>query len=353
MPAWGALGMQVAGEAASGAMGILAQRIGKNYDRKQWIKDFETQAPRQMALEKQMMDYQQQKQYEMWLKTGIGGQMAEMKKAGVNPGLLLGMSGSGGATVGGGMPGTAPITGTDKGTGNAIAAGMGIDPADTQLKLSQARLNNTQADKIAGVDTENVRADTGVKNEQINNLIAQTKTESSKRALLDIQKKLTTFDTDFAEQTFDDRKKTVHANFNEAMGRAKEAEARGEISYGTMKEAQEIIKNNAANGIILNSLMKAQTENVKADTKLKGQQTEESKARINQMEQEIMKWQEELGIEWSQVDIDQKRNEIIETLGKLGLGVEVAKKVIDEIKDVIPWNKWKQVKGFKIPKKSY
>ena len=38
MPAWGALGMQVAGEAASGAMGILAQRIGKNYDRKQWIK---------------------------------------------------------------------------------------------------------------------------------------------------------------------------------------------------------------------------------------------------------------------------------------------------------------------------
>lgn len=97
MPAWlGQMAQQVGGQAASGAMGILAQRIGKNYDRKQWVKDFQTQNPYMMAQQQQLMDMQSKKEYEMWLKTGIGGQMAEMKKHGVNPALLLGMSGSGG-----------------------------------------------------------------------------------------------------------------------------------------------------------------------------------------------------------------------------------------------------------------
>ena len=107
---------------------------------------------------------------------------------------------------------------------------MGINAAQTQLMLAQAKLANNQADKIAGVDTENTKTDTAVKNQQIQNLITEAATEKAKKALTEVQTKLMNFDANFAEQTFDKRKQIVDSNANEAYGRARQAEAQGEIS---------------------------------------------------------------------------------------------------------------------------
>ena len=63
MPAWlGQMAGQIGSQAAGGAMGILAQRVGKEYDRKQWVKDWENQYPYLWEAEQRTMDLQSQHQ---------------------------------------------------------------------------------------------------------------------------------------------------------------------------------------------------------------------------------------------------------------------------------------------------
>lgn len=115
-------------------------------------------------------DYNFQKQLEMWEKTGYGAQVEQMKKAGVNAGLLYGMGGGGGqsnnvATGSAGM-GQAPVGGNEA---------LGMMQQGLQLQLLNAQKANIEA------DTANKNQDTLVKKEDqiakeyenvINNLVA-------------------------------------------------------------------------------------------------------------------------------------------------------------------------------------
>lgn len=106
--------------------------------------------------QKALMDYQVQKQLEMWEKTGYGAQMEQLRKAGLNPGLLYGMGGGGGQTIGGSIPG---------GTGAHAPAGggeiaMGIQTA-LQMQLQKAQIDNINADtQNKKANTPNITADT-------------------------------------------------------------------------------------------------------------------------------------------------------------------------------------------------
>lgn len=156
--------MQAAAGAASSAIGIGINRLGANYDRKQQMKTQEQLTALQMKAEKEMMDYQQLKELEMWEKTGYGAQVKQMQEAGLNPGLMYGMGGGGGQTTGhGGSPaiaaGTAQHVNT---TGMGIQNGMQMALLMSQKKVldTQAEKNQAEADKTKGVDTANVQADT-------------------------------------------------------------------------------------------------------------------------------------------------------------------------------------------------
>lgn len=221
----------------------------------------------------------------MWLKTGIGGQMAEMKKAGVNPGLLLGMSGSGGATVGSGMPGTAPITGTDKGTGNAIAAGMGIDPADTQLKLSQARLNNTQADKIAGVDTDKTKAETS-------SLLAGIENTNAKTELTKIETRIAKIDEWIKDRSKEDAADQIMWNSEKAMNEMNNLWREGLLSAAQFEDKVELLKKELAGKILTNELT--------------SQLTKESKSKIDLNNADIYKKQQEILQGWEKLSQSEK-----------------------------------------------
>ena len=85
---------------------------------------------------------------------------------------------------------------------------MGIDPAETMLKMAQAKLANTQANKLAGADTENTQADTAVKNQELENLKQEVKSSKARQALDEINTKLQTFESWIKEQTLDDLKGT-------------------------------------------------------------------------------------------------------------------------------------------------
>lgn len=150
--------MQAAAGAAGSMLGIGVQRLGANYDRRQQMKTQTELTEIQKQAEKEMMDYQQQKELEMWNKTGYAAQMKQMQDAGLNPGLMYGMGGGGGQSIGHG--GSPAITGGSAQHVNSGAigmqAGMQLALLASQKKVldTQAAKNSAEATKIAGTDTQ-------------------------------------------------------------------------------------------------------------------------------------------------------------------------------------------------------
>ncbi len=99
-----------------------------------------------------------------WNETNYGAQMEHMRKAGLNPGLMYGMSGGGGATTGNQGGGSA--AGGSAGGGMALELQGAMMESQIELAKSQANKNNVEAQKIGTVDTEQVDAQTLMNKEQ-------------------------------------------------------------------------------------------------------------------------------------------------------------------------------------------
>lgn len=146
------LGAQAAGGLINTGMGLLLE---KHNDRRQ-LRQQEKLQNLQLKGQMQMTDYNMMKQLQMWKDTSYPAQVEQLKKAGLNPGLVYGMGGGGGTTTG--TPSGAPGGASAPGGGGEIM-GMGL----MNLKMLQAQIENIQADtekkkvestKTAGVDTE-------------------------------------------------------------------------------------------------------------------------------------------------------------------------------------------------------
>ena len=143
------------GQAGLGAAaGIF---LGKQQDKRQLEQQKKLQAL-QIAGQKDMMDYSYSKQMEMWHNTNYKPQMDELRKAGLNPGLLYGMKGGGGTTTG--SPGANVTGGTAAGHSGEP---MGLISHALQLGILKAQKENIEADtkqktaettKTSGVDTK-------------------------------------------------------------------------------------------------------------------------------------------------------------------------------------------------------
>lgn len=119
--------------------------------------------------QREMTDYNQRSAYDMWLKTGIKGQVEQLQNNGLNVGLMMSNgTGGGSATVSQGNV-KGEMVDVNKG-GTFAGAQLGMQQALTkaQVELAEANANkaNVEAKKIAGADTDNTIADTSVKNTQ-------------------------------------------------------------------------------------------------------------------------------------------------------------------------------------------
>ena len=151
------------GMGGQAATGLLSEGIGlltQGLKNKQQLK----QAGKLQDLALQgyykQTDYNTAKQLQLWKDTGPVGQMEQLDKAGLNPGLIYGMGGAGGQTAsitpGQTMKEQAhtaeptPAMGMQLGMLKAQVDNLN---ADTTLKLAEAK-------KKAGADTSNVEANT-------------------------------------------------------------------------------------------------------------------------------------------------------------------------------------------------
>jgi|SaaInlStandDraft_1057018.scaffolds.fasta_scaffold84531_2 hypothetical protein len=131
-------------------LGMIGQnaRARKQHNRQKELMNI------QLGNQKQLNQQGHDLQYDMWNKTNYGAQKEHMLEAGLNPALMYGMSGGGGATTGSQSGGSAQggNASAPMDLGNALQ--MGLIKSQIELAKSQAVKNTAEADKIKGVDTE-------------------------------------------------------------------------------------------------------------------------------------------------------------------------------------------------------
>lgn len=235
------------GSLISGAIGMIGGAISDRRNYKNQLKLMEQQQQynkelgeinqgyaKEMAAINQQYALQAGKQshlynQQMWDYTNYENQVKHLEAAGLNPALLYGQGGGGGATAAGGAVGNgqgtagqAPSGGSPQAIKSQIVegAGMGVQlglmEAQAEALKAKAAKDNADAEKTAGVDTELTKSlialnkvETDVKNMSIEEIAAKAKywgdlsTESWQRA------RALAKEADFKEATFEDSVKKV------------------------------------------------------------------------------------------------------------------------------------------------
>ena len=99
---------------------------------------------------------------DMWNKTNVGPQMEKYKEAGLNPALMYGQSGATGTT--------SMASGGNAPQPKAMDMNSMLMGGQLELMKAQANKANADADATKGVRTDNIGADTALKNMQARNI---------------------------------------------------------------------------------------------------------------------------------------------------------------------------------------
>ena len=230
----------------------------------------------QSAAQKDLTDYNQEKAYQMWQKTNYDAQVEQLKKAGLNAGLLYGMGGSGGATAnvtaGSVTGGQAPQGGRE------VQDLMGIG---LQAELLKAQKENIEA------DTANKLADAKNKPKVGENLDANTQSIlqgiNNQKAIEELTKwqaSLEQVKTNLANATFEQQTEIVNTQLAQFKQMLRSATVRANVDE---KTEDTMIENATA------ELVKTRIEAAlfRSEINVNTQQ-------IKNMKEEINKWAVEL-----------------------------------------------------------
>lgn len=261
-------GSQMAIDTASGA---VKSRRGYKYSNKL--------AEEQQRRNKEMTDYNMEKQMELWELTGPVGQKEQYKEAGLNAALMYGMGGGGGQstnvnTANQGTPGLEDVS-ADGGANVGMALQRGME-----MQLLKAQKENIEA------DTKNKEADADLKSQQEGNVWQDTENKVEQHS--EIQARV----QNLAQDT---------------MKKVQEVEQLRIANKINDKSAEDQIKQfkyEAINEFLTGFLIKAQTKNV-------GQQTEESKKKVLQIEGEIKGLVQQLMINWKNATTEKQKMDIL------------------------------------------
>ena len=279
MPFIEGLGQMAAQSTLGGLLGIALQGIN---DRRQ-LKQQQKLQDQQIAGQMTMTNYNSAKQLQMWKDTNYSAQIAEMKKAGLSPGLIYGIGVGGGATASI-TPGNVAGGQAPSGGGEVVAMQqLGIQGAlmEAQRKNIEAdtRLKEVEANKKAGVDTREIEARIGEIRKRIESL---------------------ELSNEFNSKSMADRLDTINSIALKEIENLIQAQTQTGLDRATVLQKAEQIKQEAIGAQLRNLLTKARTG---ATT----QSVVESKARIKQMKAETDKWAAEIAQGWKGLSIQDKR----------------------------------------------
>lgn len=280
----------IGGAASSGLGAIMGLMMEKHNDQRQ-INQQQKMTDMQITAQKALMKEQMANQLSMWDATNYKAQMEQLKKAGLNPGLLYGMGGGGGQTVGGGMP-SAAAGNTQQNPGEVAqfsGLGMGLAMQGAQMELMKAQARNLDADTSnkTGVIPTNIQSGTELNKAQTASLIQGIENQKVQAELTKSMTTLNELDAIPKQATIADQITKYKAETSSAVQNARIAMNEADISDETIKDKIKIIKQEAI-GKALDNVIK------NWDIKIKPEQLRAIKESINNMNSlRQLKWNEQ------------------------------------------------------------
>lgn len=248
--------INAAGIVEGAAGGIIGTGMGlllENHNDRRQLEQQRKLGEQEMGMNKEMAEFNRLQQMKLWEDTNYKAQMAQLKKAGLNPALIYGMSGGGGATTAaaeaqGVSGGNAPMGG-----GEAMGMGMGVMGTAVQTALVQAQKDLIEAQaKTEGEKPANIAAGT-----------ANTKADT---LLKGIEARIKEVEAEIVGRTKEDAIDIITSEASSAITDAKRVQRQNQIEQATMQITLDRIKAEYI-GVLLSNANTAQ------DTKLKGAQT--------------------------------------------------------------------------------
>lgn len=262
---------------AAPAAAIAGQGIGllmqDGQDRRQ-IKQQKKLTDIQIAGNKQLSDYNQKLQMNMWKNTNFSAQLAEAKKAGMSVSALLGGAGTGGATTGGGASSVGAGSAADAASTASVNNGLGMQAA--QLALMKAQKENIEA------DTANKTAGAGKANEEITGKAIEN---------------------EIAGATKEKEKERITEEANLAFEKATMATVERQLQNQTQQDVRDGIKAEAIGKALTNRLIEANTGKTYQEIK-------KIKNDITQKWEEIAQGWEKVHQGWQGLDKQQQQIEL-------------------------------------------
>lgn len=231
-----------------GAIATIGGMLGigqKKQDRRQ--------LEQQAKLSQQAADINYNTQMKMWKETNFPAQVEQLKMAGLNPALLYGKGGGGGATVGGTIAGGMASNAAQAQQANTAAtAGMGMLPA--QIELIKAQTENVKA------DTASKGADPALKEAQTASLTQGIENQKAVAELTKIETELKGIEKTIQGGTIHDQMNTIMRESEIAEGKAASAMAQGNVDENTMQTKIDILKQESINLGIQAAMMNSNIE---------------------------------------------------------------------------------------------
>lgn len=225
--------------------------------RREQLEDQQKYTDMQAGANRDQARFTSDLQYEMWNKTNYEAQMKHMKEAGLNPALLYGKGGAGGATTGSASAGS--VSGGSAPEGAAIENAKTARTAAALQISSQLALQKAQKENIEA-DTENKKAQTGK---------TGVETEIGK------------IDAYTKEQTKNEVMDTIIANASKAISEAGMATIKKEIDTKTSEDQIKTIQQEAIRKILDNTGIEIENRIKKAEQAIQEFEAESAKKGIS------------------------------------------------------------------------
>jgi len=322
----GEIGKQLLGMASSGVSGVIGGLLGNWFGRQQDQRQRDQAVFMQNLQEqgqKDLMDYGMGLQYDMWQKTGALAQRKQAEAAGMNPAMMYGGSGPGGVTgsaSGSVGYGGGPSTGGEAMQGMGMMMQQQLMASQAEVMKSQARLNNVEADKKEGVDTELTKTEIGKMAAEIGNVQAQTALTKVNTAIQEVAKNI-------AEDTEAYSKGIVKGEFEKIAQEVNIIRNQSDISGATKETTINKIRQEYVNAVIEGSLMQMQKKKLGSDMKVNEAEIKLKARQIaNLIGQQLQGWE--------MINIQKEANNIRWKLGDAGLDLQYQGQILDAIQSI-------------------
>lgn len=297
MPAWLAPAITAAG------MGISAA-IAKGKDNRQ-IRQQGRLNEQQIEANTKMLQIQNEMGLDMWKKTGPVGMMDELKKGGLNAGLMYGMGGAGGQSLGSGSANVgAAKAPSGSGRETEEVTGMAM-----QLALLDAQKKNIEA------DTELKRQEAGFVPTKSENVKATTGKVISETSGQELKNK-------FDSESMTDRLSQVNNDAVIASQRRQQEINNTDVSDATKKDRIKEIQAHSAGELLRNALTIVQSKKGNSDIKVNEKQIEKLAADITQR--------------WAEIDIKTFEAEFNAAFPNIGNSAgNLIQNIFEDINDIV------------------